>query len=326
MASSVKDKTATRAKKIKPRVKRILDHRAPKLFENIKTALFLKAEKTSSVTSALLNELCMLKKPNSIKFNKKNKIRPFEDSTSLEFLSQKNDASFILIASHSKKRPDNLFLVRLFDYQILNIVEFHVTNFSSIHEFKNPKQQASIGAKPCFLLQGDEFDTNSDFKILSNMFIDLFRGQVLSEINLAALSHVFVLTASASVIHFRHYAILLKKSQQKVLPRVELEEIGPRFDITIRRTKHASSDLWKAALKQPKKKSKKATKNTSTNVFGDSQGRIHMPRQPLSSLSVRRMKGLKKMKKRPLEVDSSTTTTTTSQSTTARPKKKSKFN
>ena len=41
-----------------------------------------------------------------------NPVLPFEDPSSLEFLSEKNDASLLLLASHSKKRPHNLVMVR----------------------------------------------------------------------------------------------------------------------------------------------------------------------------------------------------------------------
>jgi ribosome production factor 2 len=59
-------------------------------------------------------------------FSKRNSIHPFENTENLEFLSQKNDASFFCIASHSKKRPNNLTLVRMFDYQVLNIIELGI--------------------------------------------------------------------------------------------------------------------------------------------------------------------------------------------------------
>lgn len=47
-----------------------------------------------------------------------NPVLPFEDPTSLEFLSEKNDASLVLVGSHSKKRPHNLVLVRVFALRV----------------------------------------------------------------------------------------------------------------------------------------------------------------------------------------------------------------
>lgn len=45
--------------------------------------------------------------------------------------------------------------------------------------------------------------------------------------------------------------VLLKKSGSRT-PRIELEEIGPSLDLTLRRVKLASDDLYKRSLKQPK--------------------------------------------------------------------------
>lgn len=47
------------------------------------------------------------------------------------------------------------------------------------------------------------------------------------------------------------YRILLKKSGSRT-PRVELEDMGPSLDLVMRRTKLASDDLFRRALKQPK--------------------------------------------------------------------------
>ena len=70
---------------------------------------------------------------------KKNEIRPFEDINSLEFLSQKNDCSLFMVGSHSKKRPHNLIMGRIFNYQLLDMIELGVLDYKSIESFKSMK-------------------------------------------------------------------------------------------------------------------------------------------------------------------------------------------
>lgn len=48
-----------------------------------------------------------------------------------------------------------------------------------------------------------------------------------------------------------YFRILLKKSNSSI-PRIELEEIGPRANLICRRIKLASEDLFKEACKKPK--------------------------------------------------------------------------
>ena len=71
--------------------------------------------------------------------SKKNDIRPFESINSLEFLSQKNDCSLFMVGSHSKKRPNNIVMGRLFNYQLLDMVEFGVLDYQSMDTFKTMK-------------------------------------------------------------------------------------------------------------------------------------------------------------------------------------------
>jgi ribosome production factor 2 len=54
----------------------------------------------------------MLKKPEVKQLSRKNDIRPFEDTSSLEFLCERNECAAFIYATHNKKRPHNLVLVR----------------------------------------------------------------------------------------------------------------------------------------------------------------------------------------------------------------------
>jgi ribosome production factor 2 len=79
----------------------------------------------------------LLKKPDGIPFSKANlNLHPFEDATALEFWSQKNDAAFIVMGSHSKKRPNNLTLARMFDHQVLDMLEVGVDMVQTIADVK----------------------------------------------------------------------------------------------------------------------------------------------------------------------------------------------
>ena len=80
-----------------------------------------------------------MKKPFYKSLSKKNEIRPFEAVNSLEFLSQKNDCSLFMVGSHSKKRPNNLVMGRLFNYQILDMIELGVLDYQAMDTFKTMK-------------------------------------------------------------------------------------------------------------------------------------------------------------------------------------------
>ena len=69
-------------------------------------------------------------------FNKKNEVLPFEDTTSLEFFAGKNDASLFVVGSSQKKRKDNLVWVRMFDGQILDMLEMGILEGKGMREFK----------------------------------------------------------------------------------------------------------------------------------------------------------------------------------------------
>merc|ERR1712137_1069923 len=98
------------------------------------------------------------------------------------------------------------------------------------------------------------------------------------------------------VILFRQYMVKLLKSGTRI-PRVELVEVGPSFDCTLRRSKFASSDLMREALRVPPQLQGKKKKNKETNLFGDKLGTIHMERQDLDSLDSPDLRQTKKEKR-----------------------------
>ncbi|KAF3317081.1 rRNA-binding ribosome biosynthesis protein rpf2 [Orbilia oligospora] len=292
MLQTVKPKNA--------RSKRALEAREPKLVENEKTTLFLRGTSASGVVQDALGDLHSLKKPQAIKFQKKNAVHPFEDASALEFFSRKNDASLMVFASHSKKRPHNLTFVRFFEYQILDMVELGLDGetFRKMQDFKNSK--AGVGLKPMITFSGAIFENNPTYSQMKLMFLDFFHGNTVPEVDVEALQYTISISAADPTdeepnpkIHLRCYMLKTVRSGHK-LPRVELEEMGPRMDFKIGRIQEASPDMMKEAMKKPKGQEMRTKKNISVDPMGDKIGKVHVDRQDLGKLQTRKMKGLKK--------------------------------
>lgn len=242
------------------RSKRELANREPLAQENIKTTLFLKGTSSSSLVNSLLGDIYSLKRPFAVRFTKKNEIHPFEDASSLEFFSQKNDASLILFGSHSKKRPHCLTWIRCFGGEVLDMIELYVVQDTAraFDQFKG--KTCSIGLKPLLSFSGSQFDssTPNQYTLAKSIFLDFFRGGEAQTIDVEGFQVLISfavgeegLEGRLPQIHMRCWRIVTKKSGQQ-LPRVEVEEMGPRVDFSIGRIKEAQDSTWKAALMKSK--------------------------------------------------------------------------
>ncbi|XP_034555934.1 ribosome production factor 2 homolog [Notolabrus celidotus] len=283
------------------RSKRFLESRAPKLLEDVKTAMIMKGGNSSQTVTQALKDIYALKKPNAVLYKKKNITRPFEDSTSLEFFSKKTDCSLFLFGSHNKKRPNNLIFGRLFDFHVLDMVELGIEKFVSLSDVKASK--CPEGTKPMLVFAGEAFDTDVEHRRLKSLLIDFFRGPTVPAVRLAGLEHVLHFTAVEGKVYLRSYRSVLKKSGCRT-PRIELEEMGPSLDLVLRRTHLASDDLYKLAHRRPKALKARKKKNISHNAFGTKFGRVHMQKQDLSKLQTRKMKGLRKRRGEVVSADS----------------------
>lgn len=274
-----------------PRAKRALVKREPKIIENTKQCLFLHGIKTGEFMRKCIKDIYALKRQDSKLLQSQDQLLPFEDILPVERLAHEHDASLFAYATHSKKRPNNLILGRMFNHHILDLIELGVDNYLGLEDFKNKK--ITVGNKPCMVFCGTQFEDLVDYKNLKNILIDFFRGVEATDVRLQGFEHALLFTATDDTIYMRSYKILLKKSGTRI-PRVELEEIGPCMDLKIRRTKFASDDLKKKACRQPKHLKIGKKKNQSRDVFGTKLGRIHMTKQDLGQLQTRKMKALKK--------------------------------
>lgn len=268
--------------------------------ENTKTALFVPGASGSKFLHDAMVDLMALKKPDVKKFTKKNEIRPFEDALGLEFFSEKNDASLMVFSSHNKKRPNTLTFARFFNHKIYDMVELSVLQDPKLlSDFK--KQTFNVGLKPMFTFNGPEFDTHPVFQQIKSLFMDFFRGEETDLQDVAGLQYIIALSVgeiedpnslTLPTLHFRVYKLKSYKSGLKI-PRVEVDEIGPRFDFKIGRRVTPAPEVEKEAMSKPKQLEAKVKKNVSTDLLGDKVAKVHVGQQDLSKLQTRKMKGLK---------------------------------
>ncbi|CAG9768912.1 unnamed protein product [Ceutorhynchus assimilis] len=272
--------------------KKVLLKKEPQIIEGTKRAIFFKGRKTSEKVRNLLKDLYLIKKPDAQMLNKKNDITIFENPQPVEAFCKKHDSAMFLMGSHSKKRPDNLVVGRTFNYSILDMIELYVENYDGLQEFANDK--ITVGTKPCLIFNGTLWEQSDELKQLKSIFIDFFHREEVEAVRLQGLEHSISFNATPDgKICLRSYKVLLKKSGVRT-PRVELEEIGPRIDFTLRRTKLPSPDLMKDACKKPKELKVGKKKNISTDALGTTHGRIHIGKQEINKIQTRKLKGLKK--------------------------------
>lgn len=268
--------------------------------ENAKTALFVPGATGNKFLHDAMTDLMALKKPAAKKFSKKNEIRPFEDASHLEFFAEKNDTSLMVFSSHNKKRPNTLIFSRFFNHKVYDMIELSIQdNHKLLSDFK--KLTFPVGLKPMFSFNGPAFDSHPVFQQIKSLFMDFYRGEETDLQDVAGLQYIISLSvgdiedpnsATLPLLHFRVYKLKSYRSGQKI-PRVEVDEIGPRFDFKIGRRVSPAPEVEKDALSKPKQLVAKVKKNVTTDFMGDKIAQIHVGNQDMSKMQTRKMKGLK---------------------------------
>ncbi|KAK4530246.1 hypothetical protein CCYA_CCYA03G1103 [Cyanidiococcus yangmingshanensis] len=295
--------------------KRALERRAPKLEENPKRLLVLRASKTSQTAVDGVRALACMKKPLVTVLNKRNEIRPFEvgGEASLEFLLQKSDCSLFVLATHQKKRPHGLILGRSYDSRVLDMIEVGIESLETKDQVRAAvKPMASVGTKPCLCFLGDAWSAEPHGQRLRNFFLDFFRAYDLSAVNLAGIDRAIVLVAvampeTASIptdsntlgnlrILLRHYTLRLKRRPDgdARIPLVRLMPTGPSMDWCLRRTRFASEALMRQTMptmEQLQKAAGSSLPKREKNIKYDPSklskvGKVYLPRQDLKDLAL----------------------------------------
>jgi ribosome production factor 2 len=105
-----------------------------------------------------------------------------------------------------------------------------------------------------------------------NYLIDFFKTSDYEEANINELKRVMVFTCVGdTVIHSKQFEVRDINVTNVDKSDLDLNEVGPRYTLTVRRNNIASDELYKDACKKPKITNierKKWHKNMYTDEFG----------------------------------------------------------
>jgi ribosome production factor 2 len=277
--------------------RRIMRKREPQLVEDPKTALIMRGNSSNDVM-LFLRDLHTIRNPLSTLFSRKHPEHPFEDVSRLESTCSKQGHNLFVFGSSSKKRPFRIIFGRLFDSRLLDMIEYNVKDYRQLNSFHASKREAVLGSKPLVIFQGAAFETNESLKRTKSLLLDFFGAAKPDKVLLSGIDQVIVCTtfdtpppaagSSASEesdppVSVRRFRVLQQKSGSR-LPRVELEEIGPRFTLTLDRQKGPDKDKWKQAIKVPKAVKPTKVKNVAKDTMGKREGRVHLGRQDFDQI------------------------------------------
>lgn len=136
----------------------------------------------------------------------------------------------------------------------------------------------------------------------------MFHQRDLQEANITEMKRVLSFTAiDDKTVQVRQYEVVDKITEAGVAQvDVSMKEIGPHFDMKIRREQIASNDLYKAACRKPKianVEKKRAKKNVYTTELGERKGKVYIQQQDLDTIATRKFTKNKPVPKKTVEAE-----------------------
>ena len=115
------------------------------------------------------------------------------------------------------------------------------------------------------------------------------------EADIAELRRVLVFTCKGETdsISVRHLECKDITEAAANKDAVAFREIGPSFNMRLRREKMATPELFKDACRKPKianMEKKKANKNKYTNILGETKAKVFMQPQDLDTIATRKFR------------------------------------
>lgn len=195
-------------------------------------------------------------------------LNPFADYENVIKLMKKKKA--VLSVSNYK---ENMVFMRCFNDQPLEILNFKVLKAMSSSDFDTIP--AELFVKYFVLVQ------NISNPKIENFFIDLLSQKTL-KINLDAVKYAWVINETNGVFTIKFVRILNDNSVQ---------DIGPYFELKLENEFFCGDELYEKAFETIKPVKQK---NVSKNVFKDKVGKLHIDKQDLKEVNLKKSRAYRR--------------------------------
>ncbi|UYI27506.1 ribosome production factor 2 [Encephalitozoon cuniculi] len=193
------------------------------------------------------------------------KTSPSGSVEKIEKLMKKKRSGLFL--SVTKER--HLVIGRAFNDELIDMVEFKINRYLSVSDFECAGPELHM--KYFVVLQ------NINNSRLENLVVDFFNMKS-SKVCLESVrySWVFARTEEGYVLKY-----------VRVLKDLSVEDCGPLLEMELVRSYHCSDELYKKSLGEPSK----PRKNTAKNLFSDRIGTLHIDKQDLRDIRLKKSRG-----------------------------------
>eukprot|EP00802_Teleaulax_amphioxeia_P015316 Tamp_15404.p1 GENE.Tamp_15404~~Tamp_15404.p1 ORF type:complete len:401 (+),score=67.56 Tamp_15404:35-1204(+) len=171
-----------------------------------RVALFLRGASTNEKVSKVLADLHKAKQPNSLYLPSRVEGGQMQSNAFVESMCAKTRTSMYGYVSHTKKRPNDLMLGRLFHGQVLDWFQFRVLN-------EGPALSASrrlpqLGGRTAFVFLGKYWQSDRYLCQFKNYLIDTFGARPGKTLDVDHVECVLVCTShNATQITLKQYLV-----------------------------------------------------------------------------------------------------------------------
>lgn len=170
---------------------------------------------------------------------------------------------------------NTLVLMRTYDNRPLEIFKFSILKSMSSSDFKTVP--AELFTKYFIVIM------NLQNKRLENLFVDFF-NQKSKDVNIDGVRYSWIIQQD------KEGTVTMKFV--RVMNDLSIEEIGPYFELKMEKEFYCGDELYEKAFTVEKKKKQK---NVTKNVFKDTVGKLHIERQDLKEINLKKSRAYKKV-------------------------------